>query len=63
MTRYFRWAGGRKTGLGLIGFVAGSFMAWLLEASFYEWAGFSALMLGFTQFSIAYEDRGKRVAP
>lgn len=60
MTRYFKWAGGRKTGLGLIGVVLSIPMARLLGASFYEWAAFVAMLLGFTQFSVAYEDRGRK---
>lgn len=59
MERYFRWATGRKVGLGLIGFLAGIPMAVILEAGFGAWAGFTMGVLFGTQVSVAGEDIGR----
>lgn len=56
MTRYFVWAGGRKTGLGLLGAAILIVMAFVLGATFEAFAGALLLCLGITQGTVAWED-------
>lgn len=56
MTRYFQWAGGRKTGLGLIAVLLFVAMAVPLDATFVQFMGGVLGALGLTQATVAYED-------
>lgn len=60
MTKFFAWAGGRKVGLGLIGLVVLTIMAFPLRADFMDYALAVLLALGLTQGSVAYEDVKRR---
>jgi hypothetical protein len=54
--RFYDWAGGRKIAIGYVAALLLTAMAFLLKATYAEYAGGLLLALGITSGTIAYED-------
>lgn len=56
MKGFYEWAGGRKVGLGILGALLLTIMAFPLDADFGVYGGMILGCLGITSGAVAYED-------